>query len=119
MAACGDGNSIPASTTIPGSSAPTNQPQGMPTTTPSPQPPGSITPVPASESYRLDLGWVLEDPALIRLFERLMNRGTPLGEFVKGHINYGIKTGLNEAFVIDQAKRDELIEEDPQSAELH
>ena len=63
-------------------------------------------------------GWVLEDPALVRLFERLMNRGTPLGEFVKGHINYGIKTGLNEAFVIDQAKRDELIEEDPQSAEL-
>ena len=63
-------------------------------------------------------GWVLEDPALTRLFERLMNRGTPLGEFVKGHINYGIKTGLNEAFVIDQAKRDELIEEDPQSAEL-
>ena len=56
MAACGDGNSIPASTAIPGSSAPTNQPQGMPTTTPSPQPPGSITPVPASESYRLDLG---------------------------------------------------------------
>ena len=63
-------------------------------------------------------GWVLEDPALIRLFERLMNRGTPLGEFVKGHINYGIKTGLNEAFVIDQAKRDELIEEDPRSAAL-
>ena len=56
MAACGDGNSIPASTAIPGPSAPTNQPQGMPTTTPSPQPPGSITPVPASESYRLDLG---------------------------------------------------------------
>ena len=27
-------------------------------------------------------------------------------------------TGLNEAFVIDQAKRDELIEEDPRSAAL-
>ena len=63
-------------------------------------------------------GWVLEDPALARLFERLMNRGTPLGEFVKGHIYYGVKTGLNEAFVIGQTKRDELVEEDPQSAEL-
>ena len=63
-------------------------------------------------------GWVLEDPTLIRLFERLMDKGTPLGEFVEGRIYRGVLTGLNEAFVIDQDKRDELIEEDPQSAEL-
>ncbi len=63
-------------------------------------------------------GWVLEDPALVRLFERLMNQGTPLGEFVQGRVKYGIKTGLNEAFVIDQAKRDELVGDDSHSAEL-
>ena len=63
-------------------------------------------------------GWVLEDPALIRLFERLMNDGTPLGEFVKGRIYRGVVTGLNEAFVIDQDKRDELMDEDPRSAGL-
>ncbi len=63
-------------------------------------------------------GWVLEDPVLIRLFERLMNQGTPLGKFVKGRIYRGVTTGLNEAFVIDQAKREELIEEDPRCAEL-
>ena len=63
-------------------------------------------------------GWVLEDPALVRLFERLMNQGKPLGEFVKGRLYMGVKTGLNEAFVINQAKRDELVEEDPRSAEL-
>ncbi len=63
-------------------------------------------------------GWILEDPALIRLFNRLMNQGTPLGEFVKGRIYYGVKTGLNAAFVIDQAKRDELVSEDPHSAEI-
>lgn len=63
-------------------------------------------------------GWILEDPALVRLFERLMNQGRPLGEFVDGRIYYGIKTGLNEAFVIDQAKRDELVAEDPRSAEI-
>ena len=34
-----------------------------------------------------------------------MNEGTPLGEFVEGRIYYGLKTGLNEAFVIDQDKR--------------
>ena len=63
-------------------------------------------------------GWVLEDPALIRLFERLMNQGTPLGKFVKGRMYRGVVTGLNEAFVIDQAKREELIAEDPRSSEL-
>ena len=63
-------------------------------------------------------GWILEDPALIRLFERLMNQGTPLGEFVDGRIYYGVKTGLNKAFVIDQYKRDELVDADPRSAEI-
>ena len=63
-------------------------------------------------------GWVLEDPAVIRLFERLMNQGTPLSAFVNKRIHYGVKTGRDKAFVIDQAKRDELIEEDTRSAEL-
>ena len=63
-------------------------------------------------------GWILEDPALIRIFERLMNQGTPLGEFVKGRIYYGVKTGFNEAFVIDEDKRQELIDEEPHCLEL-
>jgi len=62
--------------------------------------------------------WILEDPALVRLFERLMNQGTPLGKFVKGRMYRGVLTGLNEAFVIDQAKRDDLVAEDQRSAEL-
>ncbi|MCY3801368.1 MAG: Eco57I restriction-modification methylase domain-containing protein [Chloroflexi bacterium] len=63
-------------------------------------------------------GWALEDPALIRLFERLMNQGTPLGEFVDGSLYMGVKTGLNRAFVIDRYKRDELVDADPRSAEI-
>ena len=63
-------------------------------------------------------GWILEDPALIRLFERLMNQGTPLGDFVKGRIYRGVVTGLNKAFEIDQDRCDELIEDDPRSAEI-
>ncbi len=63
-------------------------------------------------------GWILEDPALVRLFERLMSQGRPLGELVQGRMYYGIKTGLNEAFVIDAAKRAELIAADPRSSEL-
>ena len=71
-----------------------------------------------SQSFLRPTGWVLEDPALIRLFERLMNQGAPLGEFVDGRIYRGVVTGLNEAFVIDQAKRDMLIAADPKSAEI-
>ena len=63
-------------------------------------------------------GWILEDPALICLFRRLMDQGRPLGEFAKGRIYRGVTTGLNEAFVIDAAEREELIDEDPRSTEL-
>ena len=63
-------------------------------------------------------GWILEDPVLVRLFGRLMNQGTPLREFVKDRLYMGVKTGLNDAFVIDQDKRDELVEEDSRSAEV-
>ena len=63
-------------------------------------------------------GWILENPALIRLFQRLMDQGKPLGEFAKGRIYRGVTTGLNEAFVIDEVKRQELIEEDARSEEL-
>ena len=44
--------------------------------------------------------------------------GVPLEQYVDGKIYYGIKTGLNEAFVIDEATRAKLIAEDPKSAEV-
>jgi len=62
--------------------------------------------------------WILEDPALVRMFNRLMDQGTQLIEQVKNKIFIGVKTSLNEAFVIDQEKRGELIAEDPRSSEL-
>ena len=31
---------------------------------------------------------------------------------------YGIKTGLNEAFLVDTAKRDELVRDDPACIEI-
>ncbi|WP_286432771.1 TaqI-like C-terminal specificity domain-containing protein [Myroides odoratimimus] len=43
--------------------------------------------------------------------------GTPLKEW-DININYGIKTGFNEAFIITGEKRKELIDEDPKSAEI-
>jgi hypothetical protein len=63
-------------------------------------------------------GWNLADVQTQRLLEKLRNTGVPLGEYVNGEIYYGIKTGYNEAFVIDAATKDRLIAEDSKSAEV-
>jgi hypothetical protein len=52
------------------------------------------------------------------LLEKIRAAGTPLGKFVEGRFYYGIKTGLNEAFVVNRETRDRLIAEDPKSASL-
>ncbi|MDQ7033612.1 MAG: TaqI-like C-terminal specificity domain-containing protein [Anaerolineae bacterium] len=63
-------------------------------------------------------GWSLAHPEEQRLLDKLKNCGVPLGDYVDGKIYRGVLTGLNEAFVIDRSKRDELIRQDPKSAEL-
>jgi adenine-specific DNA-methyltransferase len=63
-------------------------------------------------------GWQLESAAALDLLQKLRDTGTPLGEYVQGRFYRGVLTGLNEAFVIDQATRDQLIQQDPNSADL-
>ncbi len=62
--------------------------------------------------------WRLEHPNVLALLDKLRASGTPLGEYVDGRFYYGIKTGCNEAFVVDRATRDRLIADDPKSADL-
>ena len=62
--------------------------------------------------------WRIEDNVIHRLFRQLMSQGMPLKEFSRGRIYMGIKTGLNEAFVINQAKRGDLVAEDPDCATI-
>jgi adenine-specific DNA-methyltransferase len=57
----------------------------------------------------LSTGWQLEAKGKRDLLARIKGRGKPLGEWCDGRFYYGIKTGLNEAFVIDGTKRAELI----------
>jgi hypothetical protein len=63
-------------------------------------------------------GWTLVPAEVQKLLAKIRSKGVPLGEYVDGKIYYGIKTGLNEAFVIDRKTRDRLIAEDPRSAEV-
>jgi len=67
---------------------------------------------------RLGAGsWRFEPDDLARLRDKIAAGRKTLGE-VYGPPLYGIKTGLNEAFVIDRATRDTLVAVDPKSAEL-
>ena len=62
-------------------------------------------------------GWTLTSSEVIRLLERLENIGTPLGEYVDGFYR-GVVTGCNDAFIISESIRQQLIAEDARSDEL-
>ena len=67
---------------------------------------------------RLGAGsWQLEDDALAQLRDKIVAGRKTLGE-VYGAPLYGIKTGLNEAFIIDTPTRDRLVKQDKKSTEL-
>lgn len=71
----------------------------------------TIAPIPVADLG--DTGWNFslgDDRALL---DKIEAAGTPLGKFVEGKFYYGIKTGLNEAFVINATTRARLIAEDP------
>jgi adenine-specific DNA-methyltransferase len=63
-------------------------------------------------------GWRLETKINLRLLERLRKECKTLGEFVNKLGYWGIKTGMNEAFVVDRPTRDRLITEHKSSAEV-
>ena len=63
-------------------------------------------------------GWQLVGDTEMNLLKKLKVNTITLGEFVQGVIFRGILTGLNEAFVIDKATRDQLINEDSNSSEF-
>ena len=61
--------------------------------------------------------WVILSPIEQRIKEKIEKVGVPLKDW-DIQINYGIKTGCNEAFIIDKAKKDELIALSPNSVEI-
>ncbi|WP_207303770.1 TaqI-like C-terminal specificity domain-containing protein [Olivibacter jilunii] len=64
-----------------------------------------------------DSSWVILSEIEQRIKAKIEAIGTPLKEWGI-NIYRGILTGYNEAFIIDKHKRDELIAEDPKSAEI-
>ena len=67
---------------------------------------------------RLGVGsWQLESNALARMRAKIVGGRKTLAEMY-GSPLYGIKTGRNEAFVVDRERRDALVAADPKSADL-
>src|SRR6218665_3222068 len=61
--------------------------------------------------------WAILNPLSQSINEKIKAKGKPLRKW-EIQINFGIKTGYNEAFIIDEAKRKELIKSDAKSAEI-
>jgi len=61
--------------------------------------------------------WSLSDPKSIKLFNDI-NSTKPLKDYIDTDILWGIKTGLNEAFIIDKQTREDILNQDPDSEQF-
>jgi len=61
--------------------------------------------------------WSFDNPKWLSIISKINQNGVPLSEW-DIEINRGILTGFNEAFIIDEVKKNELIEADPKSSEI-
>ena len=64
-----------------------------------------------------DAPWSILSPLELSVLDKMLAVGTPLRDW-DVRINYGIKTGYNEAFIIDDETKDGLVAADPRSAEI-
>ena len=63
-------------------------------------------------------GWQIEPTVKRDLLARVRAAGMSLADYVEGQFYYGIKTGYNDAFVIDGTTRASLIARDPNSTKI-
>ena len=65
-----------------------------------------------------DQEWILGKDSNRALLKKLNTCGIPLIKYVQGKICWGIKTGLNEAFVISKDIYEQLIAKNPRNSEI-
>lgn len=71
-----------------------------------------------SQNFLDKSGWALIDSSIQQVVSKIKSNGMPLAQFVNNNIFYGIKTGCNEAFIIDENIKNELIAQDSASVEI-
>ncbi len=62
--------------------------------------------------------WLLTDRVSADRIKQMRSNSIPLSKYVHGKISYGIKTGCDKAFVIDEDTRNMLVQENPDSAKV-
>ncbi len=67
--------------------------------------------------YNTSSSWIILNEIEYQIKRKIESIGTPLSNW-NININRGIITGLNEAFIISEEIKNELIEKDPKSAEI-
>ena len=65
---------------------------------------------PIDQGTLTDGGWTLGDKRTENLLKKLQSAGRPLEEYVMGGIYRGLITGLNEAFVVNEKIKNQLID---------
>ena len=61
--------------------------------------------------------WIFQSDALSKISDKISEHGTPLSEWDL-KINFGIKTGINEAFLIDEETKKRIILEDDNAEKI-
>jgi type I restriction-modification system DNA methylase subunit len=61
-------------------------------------------------NFKKNEAWVILSKVDLAIVQKIEKNGKKLGEWPNIKINYGIKTGLNDAFVINEEKRKEIID---------
>lgn len=65
-----------------------------------------------------DNTWTLTNQSETGIIEKLNKIGVPLGKYVENKLYWGIKTGSNKVFVIDEKQKEILVQKDQKSAEI-
>lgn len=65
-----------------------------------------------------DSGWSLVNDEIQSIIDKVDQSSISLGEYVNNKLYYGIKTGLNEAFLIDEIQKTNFIQQDERNSQL-
>ena len=71
----------------------------------------------ASFQFSSDDEWVIVKPINLKLKQKIEKAGIPLSKW-DIEINYGIKTGLNEAFIIDETTKSDILKNQRDAVEI-
>ncbi len=62
-----------------------------------------------NSAYFKDSVWITESEEVLKLREKIKNLGKPLKDWKGIRIYFGIKTGYNEAFIVDTKTKEEIL----------